>query len=46
MKRIIPYQEINGNYNIYSRDIKPFKIIPYQEINGNYNEVAPWQSES
>ena len=40
LKIIIPYQEINGNYNNSSRVISSCTIIPYQEINGNYNTLA------
>ncbi len=34
---IIPYQEINGNYNSWEACTPCAAIIPYQEINGNYN---------
>ena len=34
---IIPYQEINGNYNYQTKKLPQVFIIPYQEINGNYN---------
>ena len=34
---IIPYQEINGNYNKRWKRNSTTPIIPYQEINGNYN---------
>ena len=37
---IIPYQEINGNYNSEKKPIPLRFIIPYQEINGNYNAAA------
>ncbi len=37
---IIPYQEINGNYNFQLQNLMKEKIIPYQEINGNYNSTS------
>ena len=35
--KIIPYQELSGNYN--TEDARPLagRIIPYQELSGNYN---------
>ncbi len=42
--RIIPYQEINGNYNLPVFLSTLCNIIPYQEINGNYN-ITPEQME-
>ena len=36
-RMIIPYQEINGNYNQANSERSYAGIIPYQEINGNYN---------
>ena len=39
--RIIPYQELLGNYN-YRRDHQhTYGIIPYQELLGNYNALLP-----
>ena len=38
--RIIPYQEIIGNYSIHDRYYYEEGIIPYQEIIGNYSEEA------
>ena len=44
LNKIIPYQEINGNYNKISHIYGMSFIIPYQEINGNYNISAhPWR---
>ena len=34
---IIPYQELPGNYNLYSTTETSGFIIPYQELPGNYN---------
>ena len=36
--RIIPYQEIIGNYSSIVWNINTGIIIPYQEIIGNYSE--------
>ena len=50
--RIIPYQEIIGNYSLQVRDMINHPIIPYQEIIGNYsipsvslfqNTIIPYQ---
>ena len=38
--RIIPYQEIIGNYSSGNAALLPAIIIPYQEIIGNYSETA------
>ena len=35
--RIIPYQELPGNYNTADFESLPAFIIPYQELPGNYN---------
>ena len=35
--RIIPYQEIIGNYSIVQNPLILSRIIPYQEIIGNYS---------
>ena len=40
--RIIPYQELLGNYD-FQRPVFPlYLIIPYQELLGNYD--ASWQT--
>ena len=41
---IIPYQEINGNYNRGRAGGGGSGIIPYQEINGNYNALTLYKS--
>ena len=35
--RIIPYQELLGNYDPYERAVYQLAIIPYQELLGNYD---------
>ena len=37
---IIPYQEIIGNYSLYSNILQYVNIIPYQEIIGNYSALS------
>ena len=37
--RIIPYQEIIGNYSLYDTKGMRKAIIPYQEIIGNYSDI-------
>ena len=43
--RIIPYQEIIGNYSLSPNTVSIISIIPYQEIIGNYSvvlQLLPW----
>ena len=42
--RIIPYQELPGNYNTADFESLPAFIIPYQELPGNYNYFDYWAS--
>ena len=37
--KIIPYQELSGNYNFDMPTIGGEEIIPYQELSGNYNKA-------
>ena len=35
--KIIPYQELLGNYDALFDAVRSSKIIPYQELLGNYD---------
>ena len=37
--RIIPYQELLGNYDLHHSTVSVTHIIPYQELLGNYDTV-------
>ncbi len=39
LKKIIPYQDLKGNYNIKNVNNNEVDIIPYQDLKGNYNYV-------
>ena len=42
--RIIPYQELLGNYDCRLGEVLALQIIPYQELLGNYD--TEWQDLS
>ena len=37
--KIIPYQELLGNYDVEDVEAWRSKIIPYQELLGNYDLI-------
>ena len=45
--RIIPYQELLGNYDLEGISPRGASIIPYQELLGNYdkNKISPLECE-
>ena len=43
---IIPYQEIIGNYSLYSVPGNNAVIIPYQEIIGNYSGINVFRDDA
>ena len=38
--KIIPYQELLGNYDVREMTFGGIWIIPYQELLGNYDSLA------
>ena len=50
--RVLPYQELLGNYNTATNTVTARYVLPYQELLGNYNlycddilpgDVLPYQ---
>ena len=40
LAKIIPYQELLGNYDKKAQHVNGYSIIPYQELLGNYDIAA------